>query len=157
MRMVKSDIGDLNTSNLAKDWNSLQPAQRADMLNKINSIGSYFNRKGVGQYNPKGLLEKYHAWNAISNPDLTSFRNNAPLKVAFQISAAKMGAILGLPFGVSGSALGGGIGYLTALHYMRPESYIPILRELQPNLKSSESMNSDQALKLIKQLIASKK
>ncbi len=153
MKSVESDVRGLNTNNLGKDWANLDPANRIDMMNTLDGISSYFKQKGVGEYDPKGLLNKYHAWNAISNPDTTSFRNNAPLKVAFGQGASMVGGALGLPFGLHGAAIGGTIGYLTALNYMRPSSYIPILRNMKPNLDVPDSMNSQEALKTLKKLI----
>ncbi len=157
MRKIQAHIMDLNTSDLGKNWNHLQPAQRADMLNTINGIGSYFKQKGVDEYNPKGLLEKYHAYNSISNPDPTSFRNNAPLKIAFERAGTIMGGIVALPLGgVHTAAIGSAVGYLTAVKYMRPSSYISILKMIKPNLQTPTSMSSGEALTTLKKIISSK-
>lgn len=155
MKSVESDIRGLNTNNLGRDWANLDPANKIDMNNTVDGISSYFKNKGVGEYDPKGLLNKYHAWNAISNPDATSFRNNAALKIAFQKGAAIMGGAVGLPFGgASGAGIGAAIGNLAAIHYMRPSSYIPILRNMKPNLNIPDSMNSQEALGVLKKLIS---
>ena len=154
MKLIKSDIMSLNTNNLGKDWNQLDPANRVDLMNKIDGISSYFKQKGVNQYDPKGLLDKYHAYNSINNPDPTSFRNNAPLKIAFERGASMMGAALGLPFGLHGAAIGGSIGYLSAINYMRPSSYIPILKQIKPNLSKPSNMSADEATTTLRKLIA---
>lgn len=154
MKGVESDIRGLNTNNLGKDWARLAPANRVDMMNTLNGISTYFKTKGVSQFDPKGLLDKYHAYNSINNPDPTSFRNNASLKIAFERGASIMGAAAGLPFGLHGAAIGGAIGYMTALHYMRPSSYIPVLKQMKPNLRVPNSMNSEEALATLKKLVA---
>ena len=83
---AKIDLAEIEQKyNLSLHSQKIDPALKIDMDNRLNSITSYFRQKGVQQYDPKGLLDKYHAYNSISNPDPTSFRNNAPMKIAFEV------------------------------------------------------------------------
>ena len=138
-KKLQETISDLNTKNLSTDWNKLPQAQKTDFMNKINFIESIFKKYGQSQFLIKDPLQKYHAYQAWANPDLASLRAGIGLRIGLQTLGTIVGGGIGTPLGLKGvlggAALGNKLGQLTAIKYLRPQTYKPILEKITPKTK----------------------
>ena len=128
MKDVEDDAFNLSSRDLSVNWKRLEPSLKNEQENQLNKIDSYFANKGLGKYQIKSMLEKYHAYNEWTNPAMGSLREQLPMRM---MMGAGIGALVG---GKAGAALGSAAVY----KYGRPEAFTGLLAKVKPGSRGNK-------------------
>ena len=140
---VEDEVGSWDAVKLSKQYKGTDPTSENAMNNSIKVIDNYFKSGAVAEllkgrntnFLTEDLINKYHTYQTLANPNLFGFSHVYPLRVMG-------GAMTGMALGGVLGPLAGPIGGVAAWKLSNPQSWMPLINELGKGKTTGKSYTS---------------